>query len=151
MTTKINNSTKFIYNNIDNLVLIDKYCTLVPNIFNEFTGQVIYKCKSINIGKRILKKINTINCDCQIQLNQLVYKITSGIEYNIDFVNYEIDFAQIKIFPDDKQSKWGIQIEMSDEPESINYSVVINNLHDELIRYNIFKYDKNNNNNSCYT
>ena len=67
---------------------------------------------------RILKKINTINCDCQIQLNQLVYKITSGIEYNIDFVNYEIDFAQIKIFPDDKQSKWEIQIEMSDEPES---------------------------------
>ena len=57
MTTKINISTKFIYNNIDNLVLIDKYGINVPIVFNEFTGQVNHKFKSINIGKRILKKL----------------------------------------------------------------------------------------------
>lgn len=149
LSDKISNPiTKYIYNNIDNLVLVDKYGTTVPAIFNEFTGLITHNFKPIKVDKRILKKINMYNCICQIIINNNLFNIVHGIEYFIDLFSLDIDFIQFKIQPINKQTEWSIELEMCDKSNLIDYQAMKSNLNDALYRNNMLKYQ--NNYQTCY-
>jgi len=103
-----------IFNNINRIYLVDQNYTREQTIFNEFTGEIIYKPKSLSVKYNLIKSVELFNCKCFILIdNHDKIELKSDHDYNFNLIQKKFNLIYLLLEQIDDTKKWTININWS--------------------------------------